>query len=95
MALAATVIAEAPPPSAGPSSGPPPLLNRRISRLKATIMPVLASFGEADEVSYGLYRLSRTGTGADRQRRLLAAAGSPRAFVESLAEVCLPVTSTD
>ena len=48
------------------------------------IRPELEAAGDADLVVAGLERLARIGTGAHRQRRLMAAARTPRAFVSAM-----------
>jgi glutamate---cysteine ligase / carboxylate-amine ligase len=56
------------------------------------IRPALYDCGDAEEVAGGLERLRRTGTGADRQRRLWARAGTRRAFVTALSRAAVPPT---
>lgn len=53
------------------------------ARLLARIAPVLG--GDADLVTSRLDRLAVVGTGADRQRRMLAEAGDPAGFVSATA----------
>lgn len=60
-------------------------------RLLAKIAPALDETGDTDEVRAGLDRLSRLGTGADRQRDLWARTRSARPFVAALAEATLRV----
>jgi carboxylate-amine ligase len=63
------------------------------SRLLAKIWPALEVSGDTAEVTSGLIRLNRYGTGADRQRAMWARAESPAEFVALLADaaVMLPV----
>ena len=63
---------------------------RLVARLLAKITPSLVPTGDADDVRGGLERLSRVGTGADRQRDLWARTAMPRAFVASLADATVP-----
>jgi hypothetical protein len=62
----------------------------RRSRLLDHVWPALGDRGDAETVTGLLCRLDGLGTGADRQRALLAAAGSAPAFVEALARATLP-----
>jgi carboxylate-amine ligase len=57
------------------------------------IMPVLETYGDADEVRSGLARLRRTGTGADRQRRLWTRSATPEAFVAALSDASVPAVA--
>jgi len=83
----------------GMSTGSAVLRNRSgapanlVARLLAKIAPGLAATGDADDVRGGLERLSRVGTGADRQRDLWARTAAPRAFVAALANATVPVAS--
>jgi carboxylate-amine ligase len=61
------------------------------ARLLDKIMPAVTALGDTDEVLAGLARMAQTGTGAERQRALLAGTGTPQAFVSALAEACSPV----
>jgi carboxylate-amine ligase len=62
-----------------------------VARLLAKIRPALEASGDAEEVTAGLERLARTGTGADRQRRLWHRSGDRREFVAALADAAVPV----
>lgn len=64
-----------------------------VARLLAKIAPALAAAGDADEIRAQLDRLSRVGTGAERQRDLWARSAGPRGFVAGLANATLPVTA--
>ncbi|MCY1136844.1 YbdK family carboxylate-amine ligase [Actinoplanes sp. Pm04-4] len=59
------------------------------------IEPELDRTGETDEVHAGFERLRRTGTGADRQRRLWRAYGASKSFVDALAEATAPVAAVN
>jgi carboxylate-amine ligase len=61
-----------------------------VARLHAKIRPALEASGDTEEVTAGLERLSRTGTGADRQRLLWHRSASRRAFVAALADAAVP-----
>lgn len=56
-----------------------------VTALYAKILPAVRASGDAELVGRGLEWLRRSGTGADRQRLLLASAPAPRAFVAALA----------
>jgi carboxylate-amine ligase len=60
--------------------------------LLRTILPELRMTGDADVVLAGLDRVARVGTGAQRQRRLLAAAPDLGGFVSALATTALSGT---
>jgi glutamate---cysteine ligase / carboxylate-amine ligase len=60
------------------------------SRLVGHVRPALSDYGDTETITSLLHRLDDQGTGADRQRALLAAAGSASAFVEALARATLP-----
>jgi len=62
-----------------------------LARLRATILPAMERLGDVEEITSGLERLSRTGTGADRQRRLWTRATSPSAFAASLTDAAVPL----
>jgi glutamate---cysteine ligase / carboxylate-amine ligase len=64
-----------------------------VAALHAKILPAVRASGDAELVGRGLERLRRTGTGADRQRALLARAPAPRAFVAALAEATAPIAT--
>lgn len=66
-------------------------LPRRLAHLLEKITPALVLAGDVDDVTAGFERLARTGTGADRQRALLAGSPSRRAFVSALADAATPV----
>ena len=69
-----------------PSSGPDEVTRAVVAaRLLRTILPGTPDCDDADVLLCGLERLHREGTGADRQRRLLATHREPRAFVDVLA----------
>src|SRR5262249_10903139 len=66
-------------------------MDRLLSRLRATILPAMERLGDVEEITSGLERLSRTGTGADRQRRLWTRTSSPSAFAASLTDAAVPL----
>lgn len=69
-----------------PSSGPDEVTRAVVAaRLLRTILPGTTDCDDADVLLCGLERLHREGTGADRQRRLLAMHRAPPAFVDVLA----------
>jgi len=59
-------------------------------RLLDHVHPALSDRGDTQPITTLLDRLDQQGTGADRQRVLFAATGSPPAFVEALARATLP-----
>jgi glutamate---cysteine ligase / carboxylate-amine ligase len=67
---------------------------RLLADLHSKILPALQVNGDAEEVERGLSRIRLTGTGADRQRAMLAATAGRQAFVSSLARVALPATAS-
>jgi len=68
----------------GRSGGP-------LARLRATTLPAMERLGDVEEITSGLERLGRTGTGAERQRRLWARASGPSAFAASLTDAAVPL----
>lgn len=72
------------------SAGPPvPARGFSVTGLRRKILPELRATGDAELVMAGLDRLARVGTGAQRQRRLLAASRDLRDFVTAVAAVGL------
>jgi len=61
-----------------------------IGRFLDRIRPALVDLGDWDEVSELVERTIAGGTGADRQRRVLAATGDPKAVVDSIVEATVP-----
>jgi carboxylate-amine ligase len=74
------------PDAAAPAAG-------AVARLMTKIAPALTAWGEADEVFESLERMRREGTGADRQRRAWARAGSPARFVDFLTGATIPAAA--
>jgi carboxylate-amine ligase len=64
-----------------------------VARLLAKITQSLDAAGDGDEIRAGLERLRRVGTGADRQRLVWTRTGAADAFVASLADATVRVTS--
>jgi hypothetical protein len=60
------------------------------SRLLDHVCPALSARGDTQTITGLLRQLDDRGTGADRQRALLAAAGSAAGFVDALARATLP-----
>jgi glutamate---cysteine ligase / carboxylate-amine ligase len=86
--LAAARYGMAPGRGAGLEPGGP--TDAAITSLYRKIQPELYACGDAEDVARGLERLRRTGTGADRQRRLWTHSGSRRAFVAGLSRAAVP-----
>jgi carboxylate-amine ligase len=59
------------------------------SRLIDHVYPALSDHGDAQTITGLLRRLDNLGTGADRQRALMATSVSPRGFVQALAHATL------
>jgi len=78
------------PPNQRRRDGGMPSLTATHSRLLAKIWQALEEFGDVAEVTSGLIRLSRRGTGADRQRAMWARAADPAGFVGQLADAVVP-----
>src|SRR5438552_12418200 len=76
---------------ARPGREPHLALPRRLAQLLEKVTPALVLAGDVDDVTTGFHRLARTGTGADRQRAMLAGSTSRRAFVSALADAAIPV----
>jgi glutamate---cysteine ligase / carboxylate-amine ligase len=70
-----------------------PAVNGRHSRLLSKIWPALEESGDVGEVTGGLIRLNRYGTGADRQRAMWSRAKSPADFVALLADAAVEVAA--
>lgn len=68
--------------------------SKLIADLQARIAPAVSGTRDGEEIARGLARLRRTGTGADRQRALLARAPTRRAFVTALAQTTAPLPRT-
>jgi carboxylate-amine ligase len=79
-----------PPPDSPGTSATPALLESLLTK----ILPALRASGDADVVAAGVERLARLGTGAQRQRRLMADAASPRHFVSAMAAAALSDSPT-
>jgi carboxylate-amine ligase len=80
-----------PPESSAPSADARPAL---LEPLLRKVLPVLRSSGDADVVTAGVERVARLGTGAQRQRRFMADAASPRHFVSAMAAAAVSESST-
>jgi hypothetical protein len=70
---------------------PSSTVDLQLARLYRKIAAALAASGDTDEVCTGFERLSRTGTGATRQRALSEDSVGPHDFVAALAEATIPV----
>lgn len=57
-----------------------------VDALVASVLPTLERYGDADRVLTTLDRLRLVGSGAERQRRMLAESPAPKRFVAALAE---------
>jgi len=73
-----------------PFTGQPADPRRLRSRLLDHVGPALTDRGDAPVITALLRRLDDLGTGADRQRALLASGVSPAGFVQALARATLP-----
>ena len=62
------------------------MIDRFLDRLR----PALADLGDWDEVSELVARVRACGTGADRQRRVLADTDDPQAVVNFIVEETTP-----
>ena len=60
-----------------------------VSRLTDHVYPALSDHGDAQTITGLLRRLDQQGTGADRQRALLASSASPPGFIQALARETL------
>lgn len=69
------------PPTTGPEEVTRAVV---VTRLLRTILPGIGSSAETDLVVAGLERVHRCGTGAQRQRRLLASTGDYSRFVDAV-----------
>jgi glutamate---cysteine ligase / carboxylate-amine ligase len=72
-------------PFTGQAADPRRLRNRFVDH----VQPALSDHGDAQMITGLLRQLDRQGTGADRQRALLAGAASPPGFVQALARATL------
>jgi carboxylate-amine ligase len=72
-----------------PFTGRPAEARSLLSRLLDHVCPALSDNGDTETIARLLHQLDERGTGADRQRALLAGARSAREFVEALARATL------
>jgi glutamate---cysteine ligase / carboxylate-amine ligase len=76
-------------PAVDPFTGQPADARHLQSRLIDHVLPALSDRGDAQTIIRLLRQLDDLGTGADRQRALLAAGASPPGFVQALARATL------
>jgi len=76
-------------PAVDPFTGRTADARSAVSRLTDHVYPALSDHGDAQTITGLLRRLDQQGTGADRQRALLASSASPPEFIQALARATL------